>query len=194
MWLTGLTDGEGCFYANTVLHKWGGYRLSISFAISLREDDWEVIANIRRFLRCGTVQRKLNNGGYPGLVFRVVTIPDLHGIVVPHFDRYPFKSKKQRDYKVWREIVKLSWNVYPRVAEPIPGKRGMAKWTSDEKENLICLCSELKRSRCYREVGPEELRACGLEPRLPGTEEITEEEHERECTRYRKGLPLKGKG
>jgi hypothetical protein len=104
-WLAGFTDGEGCFMAS---FRNGVF--SARFTIQLRLDDYPTLETIRVNLGTGTLSKKLPSKkakvkANPTCVFSIRSIKDLYGVVVPIFDTYPLRSKKNRDYKIWRQIV-----------------------------------------------------------------------------------------
>lgn len=110
-WLSGFTDGEGCFGL-----KWhsGNRRRTIpwaDFQIVLRLDDRPVLKLIQSFLGCGSIFENARKARTPGecpiAQFRILKIKSLAGVVVPHFDRYPLRAKKARDFVLWRTAVLL---------------------------------------------------------------------------------------
>ena len=42
--------------------------------------------------------------------YRVTTLNDIFNIIIPHFDKYPLKTKKQLDYLLFKEAVLLMLN------------------------------------------------------------------------------------
>ncbi|MFA5808702.1 MAG: LAGLIDADG family homing endonuclease [Thermoleophilia bacterium] len=93
-WLAGFTDGEGCFSAYP-----SGNGITLSFTLHLREDDWPILAEIRRLLGFGRLT-KSNGGAW----LRFYRHPDLVAIV-RLFDKYPLRAKKKSDFALFRELV-----------------------------------------------------------------------------------------
>lgn len=107
-WFVGFVDGEGYFQASK--KKPNGYQ--IDFVLDLREDDHGVLEEIQRMLRCGYLYRvskqydrlKSNRLSSDHAKLMIRKHRDIEEIVIPIFDRYPLKTKKQKDYRLWREI------------------------------------------------------------------------------------------
>src|SRR5215467_3440298 len=101
-WLSGFTDGEGCFYAGCD----GRYRRAF-FTLALRLDDRPILELTRSFLACGSFHlrepRKPTHA--PALIFAVRDIHSLWNKIVPHFERYPLRAKKANDFLIWKQAV-----------------------------------------------------------------------------------------
>lgn len=135
-WLAGLADGEGCFSIN--VRRARGYRsFMCAFEIRLRDDDRSLIELIHETLGFGRINEV---GGYgrsrPSVGFRVETkaacIP-----LCEVFDAYPLRSKKAKDYVVWRAAVE-AWRQNGR-------HRGICDWSLMER--YAC---ELREGRRYQ--------------------------------------------
>lgn len=109
-WLAGFTDGEGCFL---IKHdKRIDYYIPL-FRIKLREDDKNTILSIIKFIGAGKIykeSKKITNKHYsvnmkPCLVFSLTGKECLR--VVKIFDICQLKSKKLKDYNIWRKSVIL---------------------------------------------------------------------------------------
>lgn len=120
-WVSGFTDGEGCFgiYAYRRGSQANGSprrpQVSAEFSIQLREDDRAVLEALKAFFGCGRIsensREKARREGAPNahdeVSFKVRDIESLVSRVIPHFDAFPLRSKKARDYGAWREGVML---------------------------------------------------------------------------------------
>lgn len=118
-WLSGFVDGEGCFgiycYRKGKIRSFDPGVLSFEFAIQLREDDRQVLEDIRTFLGCGTVGRNSKERARKcGLTnardqvsFKCRRVEDLVGKVVPQFNQFPLRSKKARDFAIWKKALDL---------------------------------------------------------------------------------------
>jgi hypothetical protein len=103
-WFSGLTDGEGCFTLNgTAVHVHPG------FHIGLRGDDGGLIEEIYTQLGFGCVYHEKHDrpdGKRRQSRWAARTKSDCAALV-EIFDRYPLRSKKARDYMIWREAVEV---------------------------------------------------------------------------------------
>jgi hypothetical protein len=43
-------------------------------------------------------------------VYRVINVNTINDVIIPHFTKYPLISKKQIDFLLWSEVVKLILN------------------------------------------------------------------------------------
>lgn len=99
-WFTGLVDGEGCFYIGND---------GCQFLINMRADDDELLKMIRDVLGFGRIHYVRDTStAYairrPACRFEVSRKQDC--IQITHiFDRFPLRSRKARDFEVWREAV-----------------------------------------------------------------------------------------
>lgn len=150
-WLSGFTDGEGCFHLRHYDKHPGHYRF---FGITLRADDLPVLQMIQGYFQCGVFMRdrgRTTPGQKPTVTYRIFDLPSLLDIVVPHFVRYPLLAKKSKDFPLWREGVELCYRIHKRKYTPLlVGKGVYPKWTDDEREQFRDLALALKQQRQYQ--------------------------------------------
>jgi len=166
-WLSGFTDGEGNFKLTWHRTKPRGPRGTIytvpgaRFEIGVRDDDSAVIELIRSYFGVGRLATRPARGNHKPLIrIMVASAADLMAVVVPHFDRFPLRAKKRRDYELWRRGVALLHSVLIRPSIPrTDGIRGTRpKWTQDEREEFHRLFLAVKAVREY---------PCAPTPRRP---------------------------
>ncbi len=107
-YFVGLFDGEGSIVAwhriRTRGKPYAEFRLGLQ--IMLRDDDADVLHYVHEHLGGGLLAGHHNTGPTnPTLVWKLEDIKQLAEQMVPLFDRYPLRSKKQREYQVWRPLV-----------------------------------------------------------------------------------------
>jgi hypothetical protein len=97
-WLSGLIDGEGSF---------GISKTAPLLTVKVRDDDEDLIRTIVATTGIGALYRAKASGPTRGAVMwrvkskaEAVRLRDI-------LDRYPLRSKKRRDYAIWREAVGL---------------------------------------------------------------------------------------
>ncbi len=107
-WFAGFADGEGCFMCD--YDKRDG-RHGARFVIGCRADDKDTLEYIQRSLGFGTLytgsERTVKGTDYtsaPVTFLRIGRTKDCRKLVVL-FDRYPLRSKKAKDYELWKELV-----------------------------------------------------------------------------------------
>ena len=119
-YITGFTDGEGCFslFLNSENRKRKNGTISeytywiTVFRVQLREDDFEVLQKFKEYFECGSLGKykstKVNQAG--SATFHVKSRIDLINHIVPHFDQFQLQAKKSISYNLWREAVQILRN------------------------------------------------------------------------------------
>lgn len=162
-WVTGLADGEGCFYAGLNFRQKptssgrvvSCVELQAEFVVALRADDVETLNKLQAFFGCGYIKhkhvdpsspsRKHLKNPKPQKAFLVRNPRELVGVVIPHFRRFQLQSKKARDFDIWSRIVEFA------VAELV-GTKGWLRRNPDKVEKLRVLCSDLREVRAFPSV------------------------------------------
>ena len=114
-WFSGWVDGEGSFIAK-VGKRSGKYldrSISCILTVMTRDDDGNLIFSGRDILKCGTVGKDVQHLGsksynpnrHNAIRWTCKNTGACRHILIPIFDLYPLRSKKLRDYRIWREIV-----------------------------------------------------------------------------------------
>lgn len=109
-WLAGLIDGEGCFgiYASNAHKGHDDWRLT--FQLQLRDDDEPVLREIHGRLLIGSVWRQVPNRPWdakPTLTWGVYSRAHCKALAAI-LDRFPLRTKKARDYAIWRAAPAVS--------------------------------------------------------------------------------------
>src|SRR5262245_39478982 len=147
-WLTGFVDGEGCFELKVTRRKQSLPRLCASFVICLRADDVAILNQIRAFFGCGGIW--YDNGPArknPLAIYSTSAWTDLATIIVPHFERYPLRAKKARDFPLWREAVLIAQEVAQRRRAKTTA--GLWKWLASEVDRFAALKQALTEQRRF---------------------------------------------
>lgn len=163
-WLSGFADGEGSFGLRLQGSQSQVHCSAIaSFRITLRDDDAETLDLIRSYFGCGRLAFAANErsgvaNAKPIAIYGVQSISELARVVIPHFERFPLRSKKQRDFAVWRQGVELVAEVQARPLIYRPGHRAnrhggtFPKWTEEERQRFREVEASLKDQRRYRDL------------------------------------------
>ena len=104
-WVTGFTDGEGCFHVGINPHAemTCGYQVLPEFTVVQHERDVQILHALKAFFACGVVRR--NHG--ERMAYRVRSQDHLTRIVVPFFMKHPLKTKKNVDFLKFRDVLLL---------------------------------------------------------------------------------------
>lgn len=156
-YLAGLTDGEGCFFlAMNPDRRTRAYSSILQFVIQLRADDLPILQLVQSYLQVGRVgetqRKKIQGNRKPKFYFNVSGCLDLATVIVPHFDRYPLRAKKRRDFAIWRQAVLLAATVRRRRHYNMRrGRHGgfVSKWSPDERRTFMAYCDALRAQREY---------------------------------------------
>jgi hypothetical protein len=111
--VTGFTDGDGCFLINIRPNPKlkTGYSVELVFKINLHSKDRALLENIRNYFGVGTVT--VRSDGY--IQYWVGSLKDLKVIGqckhlplrLNHFDCYPSITQKWSDYQLFKQVVEL---------------------------------------------------------------------------------------
>ena len=106
-YITGFTDGEGCFMLTIIKDKKYklGWRVACRFIISLNNKDLKLLNDIKYFFGVGNISFMGENA----IQYRVESLKDL-AIIINHFDKYPLITKKQADYILFKSAYDLIKN------------------------------------------------------------------------------------
>lgn len=104
-WVTGFTDGEGCFMIN--ISKNNSYKtgwcIYVSFQIKLHIRDKDLLLDIKSFFnQIGGLNYKDKE-----VIYRVQSLNDIINTIIPHFDNYPLITQKQSDFIIFKNIIEL---------------------------------------------------------------------------------------
>lgn len=151
-WLSGFTDGEGCFYLgfNTPRKNRPGLP-DVQFTIALRDDDKDILDQVHSYFECGRVEVRRIRIGRPMCRYISDKPSDIVQTIIPHFEKYPLRAKKSRDFEVWKIAASF---VYSVIRRPIISRRNgygvHPRWTPEDLLNFSSLVSAIKSVREYR--------------------------------------------
>jgi hypothetical protein len=138
-WLAGFIDGEGCFKI-TRISRSVTYRCQ--FSLGVRVDDLATLEAVRDRLGFGSIYRfpgRRESNTRASARWDIINKRDGRALV-DLLDRFPLRSKKARDYAIWREAMLLWWTY-----------RGN-RWHRDGPWDRIAeLKAELERARRFCE-------------------------------------------
>lgn len=110
--VSGFIVGEGCFYLDVSRDPSYncGFQSRLCFEIELRDDDEDILHEVKRHLGCGNVYR-LQYAKYhkwkPHVKFRTSNFKDIYEKVIPFFKRYPLFGMKERNFKIFCEAAEI---------------------------------------------------------------------------------------
>lgn len=104
--VTGLTEGEGCFCASLAVRSKmrTGLEVRPSFALSLNEKDYNLLVDLSAFFGCGWIRESRSDRTFK---YEVRSIDDLLDHITPHFDAYPLHGAKAEAYAGFKTICQM---------------------------------------------------------------------------------------
>jgi hypothetical protein len=107
--VTGFTDGEGCFSATIRAPETLGdlCRFEVSFTIRQHARDRLILEQLKKFFNCGYCYPRHGSEHWFRQThsYTVHAIPELRGIIIPHFEKHPLKTRKQEAFNHWKRLV-----------------------------------------------------------------------------------------
>ena len=170
-WVTGFTDGEGCFHVSITENKKlkEGWRVRLFFQINLHEKDKSLLELIQNYLIVGSITK----GSKQGISFVVVSIKKLQAII-NHFDRVPLISQKSADYLLFKHAYELmlakehlTENGFRKiVAIKATMNRGLPAELQTAFPDVVPVTRPLVKNKKVKDPSP--LRGLGSPPRRGG--------------------------
>jgi len=112
-WISGFVDGEGCFTVSIIRNRSvttkEGWQIFPEFVVSQGEKSRTALKRIEKFFQCGYINlnTRRDNRHEQMLKYCVRSIHDLNEKIIPFFERNKLKTYKQKDFQVFRKIIKL---------------------------------------------------------------------------------------
>lgn len=110
-YVTGLTDGEGCFNVGIRFPKgpFKTVRVEPHFYIKLRGDNLPLLKKVQETLKCGAIYYQNEKRPNHSACYRyeVDNIKSQKEILIPFFEKFPLLGTKRKDYFLFKQIVEL---------------------------------------------------------------------------------------
>lgn len=105
-YLSGYTDGEGCFCisVNRCLRNRVGWEVRPSFSVSQNNDRAEVLNIFQNYFGTGSIRPDRSD---KTLKYEVRSIKILIEKVIPHFERFPLFSEKQKSFLLFKRLCQM---------------------------------------------------------------------------------------
>jgi hypothetical protein len=105
-WIVGFVDGEGCFSIrfNKKASLNTGIEVRPSFSISQKSNSKDCIAAFVEYFDCGAIRYSKSDGTWK---YEVRSLPEIIKKVIPFFIKYPLKTYKKNDFRLFCEICFL---------------------------------------------------------------------------------------
>jgi hypothetical protein len=113
-WFAGFVDGEGCFYVRrmkTQYRERAYITYGCSLTLAVRDDDLPILEAAAATLGMGVISRYRPRKSDQQRPVACLSIHNKAAVmdVVEFFDHFPLRTKKARDFEVWRRAV-IEWH------------------------------------------------------------------------------------
>jgi LAGLIDADG endonuclease len=107
-YVTGLTEGEGCFCVSFAVRAKlrMGLEARPSFSLSLNQKDRALLQDLQSFFECGWIRESRFDRTFK---FEVRSAKDLIESIVPHFEEFPLSGDKARSFNGFSRVCRMVW-------------------------------------------------------------------------------------
>lgn len=104
--VSGLTEGEGCFCIALALRTKlrTGLEIRPSFSLSLNEKDLELLRDLQAFFGCGWIRESKSDRTFK---YEARSVVDLLDSSVPHFERHPLRGSKANSFAAFADVCRM---------------------------------------------------------------------------------------
>ena len=105
-YISGYVDGEGCFSISFSKREkfLVGWETKPSFSVSQNEDRAQILFLMQTTFQCGFIRRDYSD---KTLKYEVRSLNDIIEKIIPHFEKYPLLSDKQKDFNYFKKVCFL---------------------------------------------------------------------------------------
>jgi len=110
-WITGFTDGEGCFSIAVIKNKTTkfGKQIFPEFVVTQGAKSLTALEKIKNFFSCGNIfiNKRYDNHNENLYRYCVRSLGELNVKILPFFRKYPLQTYKQKDFLIFEKVVKM---------------------------------------------------------------------------------------
>ena len=109
-YVVGFVDGEGCFSVSISRKRFRVPEVRLIFEIELREDDEQILKEIRKVFNCGAIYH-LSYERYkkwrPHVKYKVGSFKDIKERIIPFFRKHPLQAKKKKQFEFFCKVAEM---------------------------------------------------------------------------------------
>ena len=113
-WISGFTDGEGCFSVSVIKNKTTrtGKQIFPEFVITQGEKSLSALKIIKKFFGCGNIFENKRYDNHNENLYRycIRSTTDLNSTIIPFFEKFSLKTNKQKDFEMFKKVIKKMLN------------------------------------------------------------------------------------
>jgi hypothetical protein len=104
--VTGLTEGEGCFCVSLAVRAKmrTGLEVRPSYSLSLNEKDLTLLEELREYFGCGWIRESRSDRTWK---YEVRSAPDLAEHILPHFEAFPLRGSKAKSFAGFSKVCRM---------------------------------------------------------------------------------------
>jgi hypothetical protein len=110
-WITGFTDGEGCFSVSFIKNKTSktGWQIFPEFVITQGEKSLPALKIFKKYFCSGNiyVNKRYDNHNENLYRYCIRSIGELNEKVIPFFKKHQLQTYKKNDFMIFAKIVKM---------------------------------------------------------------------------------------
>jgi hypothetical protein len=110
-WISGFTDGEGCFVVSVIKNSTTrfGKQIFPEFVITQGAKSLNALEKIKDFFGCGSIvlNKRYDNHNEHLYRYCVRSISDLEDNIIPFFDKFPLKTYKRNDFNLFKKVIRM---------------------------------------------------------------------------------------
>ena len=148
-WITGFTDGEGCFSVaviNNATTKFGK-QIFPEFVVTQGEKSLGALKKIKIFFDCGNIFINNRNDNHREPLYRycVRSINELESKIIPFFSRYQLQTAKKSDFMIFSKVIKLMKKEIHKTENGMKNIAKLIEQMNTQKKSRFLKSPETKR-------------------------------------------------
>ena len=108
-WISGFTDGEGCFVVSVIRNSTTrfGKQIFPEFVVTQGAKSLSALEAIKGFFGCGSIvlNKRYDNHNEHLYRYCVRSISELNEKIIPFFEKFPLRTYKQKDFVLFKKVV-----------------------------------------------------------------------------------------
>ena len=113
-WISGFTDGEGCFSVALIKNSTTRYGKQIfpEFVVTQSSKSLQSLQDIQNYFGCGSIilNKRYDNHNEHLYRYCVRSIVELDKVIIPFFEQYPLRTYKKNDFVIFKEVIRCMRN------------------------------------------------------------------------------------
>ena len=110
-WISGFTDGEGCFTVSVIKNSTTrfGKQIFPEFVITQGAKSLRALEEIKSFFSCGSIvlNKRYDNHNEHLYRYCVRSISELREKIIPFFDKFPLRTYKRNDFLIFKKVIAM---------------------------------------------------------------------------------------